>query len=236
MSGQGLSAMIVRSVLFGITFFVAACGASGQTETPVERDARYQIIGDSIFAWNMETQEQVAAFLAEATGAEITDHSMSGAQIFVDDDEAAARGLDILTQYEEGDWDWLIMNGGANDLEEDCGCGECDVTLDDMITPDADGGRIPAFLDEVAGSGVRVIYLGYYQVGIEETDSAACVDEFDALDDRMSRYADATEGVFFLSGLGLLTEGDLDRDGIHPNPVGSEILSMAISEAIEAAE
>ena len=227
---------MMRTVLLSTACLVAACGAGGQAEEREEMAQRLQVIGDSIFAWNAETNENVSAYLATNTGADITDNAVSGAQIFVDDEDATARGLDILTQYEDGDWDWLIMNGGANDLEEDCGCSECDVTLDDMISPDAEGGRIPAFLDEVAGSGVRLIYLGYYQVGIEETDSAACVDEFDALDDRMSRYAEATEGVFFLSGLGLLTEGDLDRDGIHPNPVGSEILSMAIAEVIEAAE
>ena len=207
----------------------------GPSDEPSE-PLNIQIIGDSIFAWNSGSGQTVGAFLAEQTGANITDFARSGAQVFVDDEEAAARGLDILEQFEPGDWDWVIMNGGANDVEEDCGCGECDVILDDIISPDANGGRLPEFVRGLQDQGIGVIYLGYFQIGIEDTDSAECVDEFDALDDRISRLAGGLDGVFFQSGIGLLSTGDLASDGIHPNPVGSEILAMALREAIEAAQ
>jgi acyl-CoA thioesterase-1 len=220
--------LMVLSMIFGL------CVGPGFAQD-LDRDrAHILILGDSIFAWNAQDRASVSAELAWRTGADITDLSTSGAQIFVDDAEAAALGFDILGQYRPGPWDWVVMNGGANDLEDDCGCGVCDVILDDMIARDGLSGRIPDFIHARRAEGVRVLYLGYYQIGIEETSSAQCVDEFDALDARVAALAGTDAGVVFLSAIGLLSTGDLDRDRIHPNPIGSEILAIAIADAMGA--
>lgn len=215
-----------------VSVVLALCMGPGIAQDMNRDRARILILGDSIFAWNAQRRASVSAELAWRTGADITDLATSGAQIFVDDAEAAALGFDILEQYRPGPWDWVVMNGGANDLEDDCGCAACDVILDDMIGADGLSGRIPEFIRARRAEGVRVLYLGYYQIGIEETSSAQCVDEFDALDARMAAFAHTDAGVVFLSAIGLLSTGDLDRDRIHPNPMGSEILAIAIADAM----
>lgn len=224
------------SVLGTLCLGLAACGGSSsnaqdEDDTPLV----IQLVGDSILAWNADTDEGIAAGLRDVLMANVTDNSVSGARINLDDPDRAAQGFDIPAQFEDGDWDWVVMNGGANDLEEDCGCNACDVVLDAIISADGASGTLPEFITGLTGEGVNVAYLGYFRAGIEDTDSAQCVDEFDELEARVSRLADSDSGLVFVEARDVLSVNELDPDGIHPDPDGSFMLARTLQDAIEAA-
>ena len=105
------------------------------------------VIGDSVLWWNSEADASVADVLTTRLGLEVANASVPGA-LFV-----GPQGDSIQDQYVLGDWAWLVMDGGANDLGEGCGCGDCIAAVDPLISPDATSGAIPAFAQRIVEDG-----------------------------------------------------------------------------------
>ena len=121
--------------LLGLTL-LASCGAG-----PAGREARILAIGDSMMVWNGLIGQSIPDVLAEELAAPVVDRAVTGARMIYRLPITGAAGLSIPKQYRGGDWDWVILNGGGNDLWFGCGCGSCDAKLDRMLTADGTEGE-----------------------------------------------------------------------------------------------
>lgn len=144
-------------------------------------------------------------------------------------------GLRISKQYVDGDWDWVILNGGGNDLWLGCGCRACTRNMDRMIAEDGATGDIPALVEELRTTRAKVIYLGYLRTPGRDSPIDECSEIGDAFEARLARMAARDDGVFFLSNTDVVPHGDLSfhaADRIHPSVKGSAAVGARVAEII----
>ena len=139
----------------------------------------------------------------------------------------------IPNQYESGNWDWVIVDGGANDLNELCGCGPCETVQADI----ADAYR--SLVESIRSEDIRMVIWGYYGIPSEAPEFGNCNAAIDELSLMQSALADEDDGVFWVNGKVDITGEDLsyyDDDLIHPSLKGSRKIAEQIVEAIESAQ
>jgi lysophospholipase L1-like esterase len=191
-------------------------------------------MGDSILDWNAETCRSVPDVLAREHGKRVLSRAVSGAQVLAQREGRPA----IPDQYQAGDWAWVVLDGGANDLNVECACDKCDGVLDRLVTRDLLAGEMVALLDRLVGDGARVLLLTYYRFprGGQYTPFAECPEEFDELNDRYRRLAEARRGVFLLDLRDVLspetTSDAYALDQLHPNAHGGELIAAAVARAL----
>ena len=214
-----------------IAVFLALAGSASADPRPI------LVMGDSILDWNRGTGRSVADALGADLGRSVENASMSGARLMPRGFLGRVRS--IPAQYARGDWSWVVLDGGANDLLRDCGCARCDAVLDRLITPDGQRGAIPTLIREVRAKGPRVLWMGYYGPNGRGGAFDACEDELRELDARVAMLAARTEGVAFADAgdvMGPGNAGDYHRDNVHPGPRGSARIGRHLAAAIREAE
>ena len=209
----------------------------GEVVTDRNKDARILLMGDSMMAANRATGRAVANEIERQLGTEVIDRSVVGARYFYYLPVSGAAGLRLTAQYPKGDWDWVVLNGGGNDLLFGCGCGACDRMVDRLISADAKTGAIPDFVRRLRADGARVVYSGYLRNPGLYTPVRACRPYGDELDRRLTRLA-ATDpkGIFFVPMSDLVPRGDASMfqfDLIHPSAKGSAGIGARLAKVIK---
>ncbi|MDR7126321.1 SGNH/GDSL hydrolase family protein [Pseudotabrizicola sp. 4114] len=220
-------ALLALALLFG-------CGE------PVSQGvgARVLVLGDSMFATNRANNKAVADVLEAELGAKVLDRSVFAARYFHPLPISGAAGMRLSTQYREGDWDWVVMNGGGNDLLLGCGCSLCQGVLDRLVTKDGRGGAIPSFVARIRASGARVVYAGYLRNPGMGTPIKHCGPAGNELDRRLTLMAGFDAGVTFVPMADLVPYRDTSYHGIdriHPSYKGSQGIGARIAAVIKAA-
>ena len=100
--------------------------------------ARILAMGDSLMSWNRRQGGSISDHVERLLGAPVIDRSIPAAVVM-----RGLPGLNISQQYVPGRWDWVILNGGGNDLLLGCGCAICHRRLDRMVTHSGSAGAIP---------------------------------------------------------------------------------------------
>ena len=224
--------MIWRTILLILTLALSPTGpAQAQTEPP-----RILVMGDSLMAMNRILGGSVAQALGKALGVKVTDNSTLGARYFFQVPVLNAAGMKIKAQFTEGPWDYVVMNGGGNDLLFGCGCGSCTRMMSRLISPDATTGAIPDLVAELRASGARVIYTGYLRTPGLISPVEGCGPLGDEMDRRLARLSERDPGFRFvlLSDL-VTTDGDRSFHGIdlvHPSVKGSRAIAGRIAALI----
>lgn len=222
---------MMRFLLLSL-LFLTACG-----DSPVGREARILAMGDSMMAWNSLGGQSIPDVVSDVLGEPVVDRSVSGARMIYRLPISGAAGLSIPKQYRAGNWDWVILNGGGNDLWLGCGCGQCDRKMDKLISEDAQTGVFPDLVTRIRQDGARVILLGYLRTPGRSSPIENCRDEGDALDARLMRLAEGDTSVTFLPAADLVPYGDLSFhavDRIHPSPKASRIIGGRVAEVIQS--
>ncbi len=222
---------MMRFLLLSL-FFLTACG-----DSPVGREARILAMGDSMMAWNSLGGQSIPDVVSDVLGEPVVDRSVSGARMIYRLPISGAAGLSIPKQYRAGNWDWVILNGGGNDLWLGCSCGQCDRKMDKLISEDAQTGVFPELVTRIRQDGARVILLGYLRTPGRSSPIENCRDEGDALDARLMRLAEGDTSVTFLPAADLVPYGDLSFhavDRIHPSPKASRIIGGRVAEVIQS--
>ncbi|MEN0061335.1 MAG: SGNH/GDSL hydrolase family protein [Myxococcota bacterium] len=226
--------MFARTVLPLIA--LAACQEATLDSSPPTPRAGIHAVGDSIMASFAEEGASIADVVSEARGESVANVSVGGALMTLGDPERPA----IPDQYREGDWSWLIVDGGGNDLGELCGCDGCDDVLDSLVTSDGRGGVFPRFVGPIAQSGVRVALMGYPDL---PDDAAfgfdACDDEFEVLAQRLTTLATFDARIDFIDMRDVISSTDLDMyvdDHVHPSLAGAATMGAYLVERMAAAE
>lgn len=205
---------------------LAKAGAE-KAVNPAPKTPIVLVVGDSMFAANRFAGASVARVIEKSLGADVTDYSTVGARYFL--------GIPLRPQYRAGNWDWVVINGGGNDLLFGCGCGKCTRVLDRLVSADGQGGIIPAFVAKIRASGAKVVYSGYLRNPGVQTPIKSCGPAGNELDRRLTLMAGRDPGVTFLPMSDLVPHGDRSYHGIdliHPSVKGSRAIGQRIAAVI----
>lgn len=193
------------------------------------------MIGDSMLASHREKGASVGDALAEILGEPVRNKSVNGAKIIHALPITGAMGMRIEAQIVEGDWDWVVLNGGGNDLLFGCACSACDTRIERMVSADGASGKIPALVSKLRATGAQVVYVGYLRSPGVGSLIEGCREEGDALEARLEKMARRDNGVYFVSLADLVPEGDRSfhsRDRIHPSVKGAAAIAARIASTI----
>jgi acyl-CoA thioesterase-1 len=206
---------------------------AGCAVTPGQRGGDILIAGDSVLAWNRASGNDVGRVVATSLGRDVVSRATIGATVRTGGLRGFGR-LGIPNQISTGPWNWIVMNGGANDLAFACGCTACDTTVDLLISADGSRGAIPDLIAQAKGQSARVLWLGYYATPNSRL-FGGCRPALVELDRRIALHADRTSGVTFIDAEAVIdpTRPDLfASDSTHPSPNGAELIGQLISHAI----
>ena len=210
----------------------------GEVASPA-KPSRILLLGDSMMATGRGTDSTVAHVLESTLGEEVIDRSVVGARYFYYMPISGLAGLNLPAQFRDGKWDWIVLNGGGNDLLFGCGCWRCDWQIDRLISPDGTKGAIPAFVSKLRATGAQVIYTGYLRNPGVKTPIKGCGPAGNELDRRLAVMDGLDPGTHFLPMSDLVPEGDTSyhlEDLIHPSPKGSAGIAARIAERIRSPE
>lgn len=224
---------MIRFLAVLALFALTAC--DGRTYRPAggtDDSARILVMGDSLLAWNRLRGGSVARVLAERLGQPVKDNSESAASYDTQGAEAVVVGS-IQAQYQRGNWDWVIIGGGGNNLLFDCKCGACDGVLDRLVSADGRSGAIPATVARARSRGARVIYSGYLRTPGFSSPVEHCSAIGDRFDQRLAVMAARDPGVTFMPLADLVQRpGDTSfhfPDRVHPSLKGSAAIAGRIA-------
>ncbi|MEO0402936.1 MAG: SGNH/GDSL hydrolase family protein [Pseudomonadota bacterium] len=215
-------------------FWVVGCTEA----VPTNGGARLLAMGDSMFAVNAGARKSVADQLEGRLNQPVVDRSVVGAQYLYPLPITGSLGLRIGAQYVASDWDWVILNGGGNDLWLACGCRRCNAQLDRLVAPDGSAGVIVDVVARARASGARVIYVGYLRTPGVPSAIDHCAAYGNALEARLTRMAARDGGVTYVSLADVVPSGDTSfhsADLIHPSYKGSAAIAARIADVIAVA-
>ena len=106
---------------------------------------RILAIGDSMLDWNVDACGAVPDFVGMMLGEPVDNQAVGGAVMV----------QEIPGQFIEGPWDWVIINGGGNDVEV------CESEEECLRQYGRAMRNLERLLDEVAVGGTQVALVGY---------------------------------------------------------------------------
>ncbi|PIE13287.1 MAG: GDSL family lipase [Rhodobacterales bacterium] len=192
-------------------------------------------MGDSLMAWHRATLRSISHSVARNLGEPVENRAISGARLIYKLPVSGAMGLRISRQYSSGDWDWVVLTGGGNDLWMGCGCNRCDRRLNKMLTPNGRGGELAKLVTRIRKSGAQVIYVGYLRSPGVDSMIEHCRDDGDEFERRVARLAAQVDGMHFLSIADMVPYGDRSFhsvDMIHPSYKASQLIGQRIAALI----
>ncbi len=196
---------------------------------------RILVMGDSFMTSNGSAGSAVPSLLRRDLQANVQSRAGTGARFVYRLPITGALGMNITKQYRPGPWDFVVMNGGGNDLWMGCGCTRCRKRLNRLISPDGRKGEIPSAVSKARKSGAQVIYVGYLRSPGLGSPIEHCRKVGDALEARINVMAKQDAGVSFVSLADMVPHGDRSfhaADMIHPSPKGSAAATQRIAQTI----
>jgi len=189
-------------------------------------------IGDSYLAWHAEEELSIPHVAAEKLGSEISNWAISGSHM-----RENAEEQHIPSQYENGAWDWVIISGGGNDLNDSCECGVCDDVLDELVTTAGTSGLVSSLTESIMHDGHKVILLGYYQLPTDAEGFDNCNEVLPLLHERYQALADQHENLWFVDAGQVVSPEEreqYDDDGVHPSVSGAHTIGTYLAEQIRS--
>lgn len=191
------------------------------------------VIGDSVMAWNGFSDADVGHVIGDELNREVVNRAALGAQI----DASGARsllGLNIPAQLSSGPWNWVVMNGGANDLGGSCEGGNRAAVIDGLMSADGTVGKISDLIARARAQGAQVLWMGYYQAP-NSTSFKGCRPVLVELERRIAVHAAANQGVYFVDAEDAFDPSDATlfaSDKTHPSAKGSAVLGRFLARTI----
>lgn len=218
---------------------LAAC-LSVAALSPAVADPRDDIlvIGDSMLEWQSFRGASIPQVLAKRLKRNVENRAESGAKLYLTGNADNKRDV-IPAQYSKGNWNWVIVNGGANDLLAKCGCTRCDAVLDRLISKDAKTGILPDLVDRIRRDGPRVLLLAYYEGNVRPNLFSRCEQVVLQLSERQRRLAASLRNVEFLRTRPAINPENRSHfafDGFHLSRKGTRRVGALLAQALEQFE
>jgi lysophospholipase L1-like esterase len=204
-----------------------------------ERQMRVLVMGDSFMTSNGSAKKSFPHVLSNLLHTNVVSKAVAGAMHLYALPITGALGMNISKQYRSGKWDYVVMNGGGNDLWLGCGCGKCIRKMEKLISSDGRKGAIPGTVARARRDGAKVIYVGYLRSPGRWSPIEACKPLGDKLEARIRKLADLDSGITFISLADMVPYGDASfhaLDMIHPSPKGSAAAAKRVMTVIAAAK
>jgi len=202
-----------------------------ETTNPEIFEGEILAVGDSFLDYNTEEEESIPDFTGKALGVSVQNNAVGGTRI-----SSGSPSDDIPSQYESGDWSWVLMDGGGNDLNEECGCGDCDENMNGLISADGQAGDMVELIEKIIEDGAKVAWIGYYEIPAEAPEFSNCNDELETMAERAKSLADLHEDLIFVDTRERLSYDShpsaYSEDLVHPSPEGSEMIGNYVAEQI----
>ena len=217
--------------LFAVVLALAGCGEDVTRDKP----SRILLMGDSMMATHHGSGKAVSHSVEKHLGEQVIDRSVVGARMIYALPISGAAGLNIPKQYRAGQWDWVILNGGGNDLWLGCGCFACKGKMERLISMDGRSGVIPGLVSKLRQDGAQVLFVGYLRSPGLGSPIEYCRDEGNEFETRVHELAELDSGVHFLSLADLVPHGDRSYhaiDMIHPSVKASHEIGKRIAAVI----
>lgn len=231
MDGSAVPRLFYLPLLL-IALLLSGCGPYVATR---DVEPRILAMGDSMMTWHSTARRSIPDAMALELGEPVVNRSMTGAKVLHGLPISGAMGMKIANQYQKGDWDWVVLNGGGNDLWLGCGCERCDARLNRLISEDGRKGAIPKLVWTLRQTGAQVVYLGYLRSPGINSLIEHCREEGAELEARIAKLAELVDGVHFLSMAGLVPHGDRSYhalDMIHPSRKASSVIGRSVAALI----
>ena len=217
----------MRTLLISLTLLLAAC-----TTTSGPGEPRVLFVGDSVMAWNRAQGASISHAVSARTGLATRNVAVPGAGLL----SGSIFGRAIPDQIRPGPWDWIIANGGANDLNDLCNCARCDAEIDRLISRDGRVGEWPTLVARMKSAGAaQVMILGYYgPVNGGGGGFDRCNDEVAELDRRFARLAARDRRVTHVTARDVFdgSRSLYAADLIHPSRQGSARIGALVARAM----
>jgi len=217
--------------------FAVGCGAAfGKARCAANPVGDLLVVGDSILFYNAPACASIGDVAGAALDMGVHVAAKTGAKV---NPEGRYVFGDIREQYVSHPWRWLVLNGGINDLNQDCGCDECDHVLDSIVSEDGQTGDVPDLIDRATADGAQIVLVGYAELDPEASwGFGVCNDAADALETRYRRLAERRQDVVFVDPSDAIslagTPEAYARDGVHPSEAGSAVIGQLVADAIRA--
>ena len=212
------------------TRFPCVLALAGCSGVPPEGDIL--AIGDSFLEWHAESEASIPDVAGDHLNLAVANESISGS-LFL-------KGRNrIPRQWVDNSWQWLILGGGGNDLNDSCHCSDCDEVMNALISSDGQNGAIPQLMDEVVATGAWVAFVGYMDLPEDVDDFAECRDELTELRSRLSLSAESRDNVLFIDASLAFGPDELDHyedDLIHPSELGAQAIGELVATEIANAD
>jgi acyl-CoA thioesterase-1 len=226
MTKPQVASLALTVLVAGLASSACDAGLCAQLEA-LPRTPRVLAIGDSILAWNNDRCHGIPERAGLVAGVHVENRAVSGTVMH----EIVAQYEVARAEQEEG-WDIVIVDGGGNDVNSFCECGDCDAVLDDVRS------RTEDVLDLMRADGARVIWTDYFGFdarawyGFDRCEAA--------LADLQSQreQVDAERDDVTLVDLGALVTPESHPeaytfDYVHPSDEGSRILGELVAETLQ---
>ena len=229
--------LIVGGIAYFALFMIPdyCTDIENMNETDPITEFSVQVIGDSLFGSDADGCASVSTFMSLRLWLQVEDHSEPGATVAGDESipkQYVRNPEPVSGQY--GDWNWTVINGGANDIMPYCTENDCDDVLDEIIT-DSGEGLIPDLVEKAQNDGSNVILIGYYSVP-KGSEYEPVILEVEIINDRYNEFAKANEGVYFISLKDVMSPEETPElysdDLVHPSIDGHSAIGRHIAEFI----
>lgn len=191
------------------------------------------LIGDSVMSWNRSSGGDVGRQLEAKLRRSVTTMATPGARLRATGISGLGN-LSIQNQLFSGTWNWVVINGGANDLGRNCGCTSCAGELELLMSSDGKSGIVPDIVRRAQGYGARVLWIGYYQAP-QSRAFRGCRPALVELERRISNFAEKTPSFFFIDAEDFFDPEQQElyaRDLTHPSTLGSALIARQVAEII----
>ena len=196
------------------------------------------VIGDSFLEWQSIKRASIPHVVAKEMQRDVENRAASGAKMYLSGAEGNPRSV-IPSQYTKGEWNWVVINGGANDLFVKCGCNRCDAVLDRIVTKDGTGGVLPELVTRIRKDGPRVAILSYYQGNQNPNLFSKCERVVKELTNRQRTLAARMRGVNLVRSKPAIDPANRSHfalDGVHLSRKGARRVGVLLARTLEQLE
>ncbi|MEM9584037.1 MAG: SGNH/GDSL hydrolase family protein [Pseudomonadota bacterium] len=218
---------VLRLVLICSLAFASPAFAQGEKK-------RVLVVGDSLLDWHSIRRASIPHVLARQTGWTVRNRSASGAKMYLTGAEDKPRSV-IPAQYEDGPWDWVVINGGANDLLTKCGCSRCERVISGILSRDGRSGILADLVKRARSDGAGVIMVGY--IGNPRLNLfSGCKNEVLELVRRQKILAQRDPAVSYFSTRSVV---DINKrssfafDGFHPSQRSTRRIGAYLAQTMK---